>query len=203
MVPVSRSAIFQSWHDKHHDKGLCSQNGGWTDGWNKVLWTPVTERQIGWLSPFQDSVLFDLQAAPWAALWKFWCDLQICYIFQQLFWWCFAILDILLQATTHDCINQSFAESQLFQSYCQKIFAVSNTFLCYSLDFFFFFSLAVRILILCHPIVRSILYKMKHFQHLRIWRESSFLLRDLILFQGDRGNGKTGRELDKLEELIK
>ena len=69
--------------------------------------------------------------------------------------------------------------------------------------FFFFFYLAVRILILCHPIVRSILYKMKHFQHLRIWRESSFLLRDLILFQGDRGNGKTGRELDKLEELIK
>lgn len=58
--------------------------------------------------------------------------------------------------------------------------------------FFFFFSLAVRILILCHPSVRSILYKMKHFQHLRIWRESSFLLRDLIHFQGDilRGEWK-------------
>lgn len=48
----------------------------------------------------------------------------------------------------------------------------------------FFFS-SVRILILCHPSIGAILYKTKHFQHFHIWRESSFLLRDLILFQGD------------------
>ena len=57
-----------------------------------------------------------------------------------------------------------------------------NIFLCYSPDFFFF---SVRILILCPPSVGAILYKTKHFQHFHIWRESSFLLRDLILFQGD------------------
>ena len=58
MVPWS--AVFQSWRDKHHDKGLCTKNGGWTDGWGEVLWTTVTDRQAGWVSPFQDTVLSDL-----------------------------------------------------------------------------------------------------------------------------------------------
>lgn len=62
----------------------------------------------------------------------------------------------------------------------------------------FFFLLTVRILILCHPSVRPFLYKMKHFQHFHIWRESSFLLRDLILFP----RRYTQRGMERLEENL-
>lgn len=76
-----------------------------------------------------------------------------------------------------DQINQGCSDCQFFQTYW-KDFTNSNTFISYPFN-----SIFLRALILCHPNLWAVFYKVKHFQHSLIWREYFIFMRSLIIFQ--------------------
>ena len=84
-------------------------------------------------------------------------------------------------------LTRVFLMTSFFKVTIRKFLLIQTSSFATPWTFFFF---PVKILILCHPSLGAILYRMKHFQHFHIWREQSFLLGDLILFQGDILRGK-------------